>query len=469
MSRVNSIGFKLFLALTLIVVGAVLALTSLYWVGLGTGFREYVARMELSRLEPIESHLVARYEREGSWHFVKRPQDLLPERLQRPVDMPPPRPDDMNAPRLEADVLSLGRRVALFDEQGRLVMGRPEAEQQPRLSLMSRQGQVIGYLALAPASQAVTGSEGQFLAQQGRNLLWALVIAILLSACAAVVMASYFRKPITALAEAARQLAQGNLQARVAIIRNDELGLLAADFNQMAKKLENFEMARRQWVADTSHELRTPLTILRVQVEAMRDGIMPLSQKGLTQIESGIRDLDALVDDLYQLARSDVGNHDFHPSVIALPEFIDGLMAQFAEPMRKAELSLSAGSIPKVKVILDEHRLHQLFSNLLTNSLRYTHGGGHVKLEAEMVGDKVRITLDDSAPSVPNDSLDRLFERFYRVDASHNRRSGGAGLGLAICQSIVQAMGGSISAEHSALGGVRIIVCLPLSQGGGAE
>lgn len=482
MSRLRSIGVTLFLALLATALCVVVLLVVLFRVSLGAGFTEYVSRLELTRLDRFEQHLQARYRDEGSWQFVRHPQDLLPDgppprREDGPPprrgEGPPPRAGDDPArrgppgePRRGGDRLGLGPRVALFDAERRYIMGPPEAASRPMRAMLGPNGQVIGYLALAPVADSGDVLAKHFLESQTTNLLLSALFALLVSALVAFWLARNFRKPILALTEAARQLAAGRLATRVELARRDELGDLGRDFNAMAHKLQRFEQSRRQWVADTSHELRTPLTILRVHTDAMRDGIMPLDQKGLSRLDGAVADLDRLVADLYQLARADVGMHDYHPEPLKVGELLADLLERYREPMRKGGLQLSAAEPPALVVLGDLERLHQLFGNLLANSLRYTDAGGEVRMAARQVGREVEITIEDSAPGVPDIALGKLFERFYRVDASRSRQGGGSGLGLAICQAIVEAHAGSISAAHSPLGGVRIIVTLPLHLGG---
>lgn len=466
----------------LTVVGVVAVLVLLFRISLGEGFNDYVAKLELVRLDRVEPILLARYQQHGGWGFAHGPGDLLPAPpRERPPpeagfseDGRPPPPDDQRPPRDAEgaqrpprgpqDTLSIGPRLALFDAQGKLVAGPPEATPRPKRALRLN-GEVIGYLGLSPLKEPGGGLTQQFLEKQTRNLAAIALIAVVLSAIVALMLTRHFRAPIAALAQAARALAAGRLDTRVQLSRQDELGALAQDFNTMAGRLERFEQSRRQWVADTSHELRTPLTILRAHTEAMRDGVMPLDQRGLDRIDSAVGDLDRLVADLYQLARSDVGMHDFHRQPLPLADLFDDLRDAFAEPMRQGGLALEIIPPPHAMLDGDTERLHQLFGNLLNNALRYTDKGGRVRIAATVNGPLADITLDDSAPGVPDSALPHLFERFYRVDVSRSRKAGGSGLGLSICQAIANGHGGRIGASHSPLGGVRVVVTLPLAQG----
>lgn len=472
MSRLRSIATPLFATLMLTTLGAVVMLVVLFRLSLGAGFNDYLARLELTRLDPFETGLISRYRQYGNWTFVNSPRDLLPPGSVN--QRPPPRDDTApppfgNDPPLPRDNrrpphMAFAQRLALFNDHGDLVMGPPEARNRPQRPLIL-DGQVIGYLALASAPDPNDALGSRFFASQTRNLLLSALFAVLVSALAAVLLARHFRQPIAALAQAARRLAAGQLNARVTLERNDELGDLARDFNLMAQKLERFEQSRRQWVADTSHELRTPLTILRAHTDAMRDGVMPLDQRGLGRIDSAVADLDRLIDDLYQLARADVGSDSYMKAPMSVSALFDELGERFREPMRKAKLTLNL-ILPTQDLHIegDHSKLTQLFSNLLSNSMRYTDAGGEVRLSARANGPLAEIQLDDSAPGVPDAALSHLFERFFRVDASRSRQGGGSGLGLSICQAIVAGHDGQIRAQHSQLGGLSMLVVLPLAK-----
>jgi two-component system sensor histidine kinase BaeS len=475
----RSIATLLFAAVMLTVLSVVTAAALLFRLSLGQGFDDYVTRVELTRLTPLEDALAARYHAEGGWDFVHGPRDLLPappppqgppgDEQAGPVEQPgqPPRftSDGRPLPRRPMDLMDLGRRLALFDVDGHRLAGPPEAEQRPKREIHGRDnGPLIGYLALAPLRDSGDVLTSQFLATQTRNLALIALLAVLASATAAWYLARQLRRPIAALANGARKLAEGKLDTRVELQRQDELGALAKDFNLMAQRLERFEQSRRQWVADTSHELRTPLTVLRAHTQAMRDGVLPLNERSLEVLDGAVNELDKLVSDLYQLARADVGAHEFQLEPVLIDSCLDELAQRFQEPLRRAELTLAMSALPQVLINGDPARLQQLFGNLMVNAIRYTDRGGEIRLDASVQGQWLQITLDDTPPGVPDAALPRLFERFYRVDSSRSRASGGSGLGLAICLAIVDGHGGRIVAGHSPLGGLRVTITLPILQ-----
>ena len=235
--------------------------------------------------------------------------------------------------------------------------------------------------------------------------------------------------------------------------------------------LVSAERAHRQWVADTSHELRTPITILSTHLEAMRDGVLPIDASTVGVLSDTVNGMERLVSDMHQLASNDAG-HAYHVEAVDLAELVDEACGAFGASFRARRLTLTQdiATPPAVLVWADRQRLAQVLTNLLCNTMRYTDEGGQAKVALAMDADgRCRIRIEDSAPGVPDSALPRMFERFFRVDASRGRAGGGSGLGLAICRAIVQAHGGSVTASHSDLGGVCMEISLPLmADGGGA-
>ena len=227
--------------------------------------------------------------------------------------------------------------------------------------------------------------------------------------------------------------------------------------------LERTERSRREWVADVSHELRTPLATVRAEVEALQDGVRPLSPQAVDSLHLDIIRLGRLVDDLYDLSRSDLGALSYHkesldPSAVLRAD-LQALSSEFEKPRIAIELNADAG----VRVHGDADRLAQLFRNILTNSLRYTDADGRLKVDVVRDCDWVIVSFEDSSPGVPAADLPHLLERFHRVERSRNRGTGGAGLGLTICESIAAAHGGRIEVRHGLLGGLGVQVWLPVN------
>jgi len=219
---------------------------------------------------------------------------------------------------------------------------------------------------------------------------------------------------------------------------------------------------RREFMADVSHELRTPLGVLHGELEAIEDGVRTLDRDSVRSLQAEVATLNKLVSDLYDLSLADVGALTYRKADLDVAETLRLAAGAFRERLseRGIKLALVLPEAP-LMAFVDERRLVQLFNNLLENTCRYTDAGGMLRVSARLDGARVCIDFSDTAPGVADEQRAHLFERFYRTDASRNRQSGGAGLGLAICQRIVEAHDGRIEAKASPLGGLWIAIELP--------
>jgi two-component system sensor histidine kinase BaeS len=217
-------------------------------------------------------------------------------------------------------------------------------------------------------------------------------------------------------------------------------------------------------MADISHELRTPLALLRAEIEAMQDGIRASDEAQLNKLHHSVMQFSRLVDDLYDLALADAGALSYHKAPLNLAEVLIESAASAEHRISQKGLKLRLEIADRLPVFGDARRLRQVADNLLKNSRRYTDSGGEIRLSAWRAGRQVYFKIEDSAPGVAQETLARLFDRFYRAEESRSRAGGGAGLGLAICRNIVEAHQGSISAKVSPLGGLQIVVSLPMDK-----
>jgi two-component system sensor histidine kinase BaeS len=244
----------------------------------------------------------------------------------------------------------------------------------------------------------------------------------------------------------------------------DELGRLARGFNTLAATLGAAQKARQQWIADIAHELRTPLSILRGEIEALQDGVRPLTPAAVASLGSEAARLARLVEDLHTLSLSDLGALTYHKEPLDLAEVVTDVLDAQRRALQEKGLRVQLELDPAT-VLGDADRLSQVFANLLQNSLRYTDSPGTLRVALRKNATSIQVLWEDSAPGVPSGDLARLTERLFRVEGSRNRASGGSGLGLAIAHAIVQAHGGELAAHASALGGLRIELSFPAFHG----
>lgn len=415
---------------------------------------------EARLLDILRDTLASRYEQRGDWTFL--PDE--PAVRQRWLALAA-----MNPASRDRAWPTLGYRLALADARGHSLAGEAPSALLIALASIDRvrrpvivDDRTVGYLTLAKPHDADDALVIAFLIQQQRNLALLATIAAALGVLAAAIVAGGFRRPIHALVRGARRLGSGRYDTRVNVHRRDELGELAHTFNQLAARLQESEHSRRQWVVDTSHELRTPLAVLRAQVEGMQDGVRPLTRESLGVLSVQLGSLGRLVEDLHALAGADLGERNYDMRTLDLRELVLDVWNGFAERFRSAGLAATAtGFDVAVPAEGDGERVRQVLGNLLENAARYTERGGEVRLTGSVEGRVVRIVMDDSPPGVPAPLLERLGERFFRVDPSRSRAAGGAGLGLALSREIVAAHAGELAFAPSPLGGLRVTLTLP--------
>lgn len=355
------------------------------------------------------------------------------------------------------DRLGLGHRLALYDVQKNVIAGEHSPDMQLAPILVDKQP--VGYLGLRPAIDNSDVLSVNFFSTQQRYLLLIYASSLLLSLIASVVLAATFRKPIHQLLKAAQELSRGNYQYHVEVNSNDELGDLSQVINQLAYILDQHEQSRRQWVADTSHELKTPLSVLQAQIEAMQDGVRQATPEHLARMQHQVMSLKKLTQDLADLAQADAAQLSCYMSSVnpwnIVQHEVENFKAQFAAKNLRV-------SIRGDDIILetDPDRFRQIIVNLLSNSVRYTLDGGEIAIHTALTEEEWQLIIDDSPLGMSDEQLSRLGERFYRVDDSRTRSTGGTGLGLALSQKIAQILGGYLQFNHSPLGGLRCTVHL---------
>jgi two-component system sensor histidine kinase BaeS len=443
------------------------------------GFIHFVEARQQQRIELLSQRLAEEYREAHGWDRLRGNRQGWTALLrERPIVNPLPPPAGPAGPEQqgtlprqrsrhdfarEPSVHSRLSRMALLDDNKSLIVGQAGEARGLELHPIIVNAAIVGYLGVLPGPPAKELAEARFETQHAHSLAVIAAVMLLLSAALGFPLAYTLVRPLRRIAEASRQLALGHYTTRLPVTSSDEIGQLARDINDLARALQETEQSRRQWVADISHELRTPLSVLRGEVEALQDGMRPWSKAALGSLHGEIMQLSRLVDELYQLSLSDAGALTYHKTKIDPATLLEETLAALANEFRKKDIRVTLkndlGRIVYVRA--DGDRLTQLFRNLLTNSLKYTQPGGRVELTVGVAGERLLLDIQDTAPGVPDEALAHLFERFYRVDRSRSRATGGAGLGLAICRNIVEAHEGQIIARHSPLGGLWLRVELP--------
>ncbi|MEM7033885.1 MAG: ATP-binding protein [Chloroflexota bacterium] len=271
-------------------------------------------------------------------------------------------------------------------------------------------------------------------------------------------------RPIQDLTNATQAMAQGNLEQKVPIRSDDELGQLAKTFNQMSRDLAQATAARRQMTADIAHDLGTPLQVISGYVESMVDGTLEPTQERIGFISTEIEHLRRLINDLDLLSQTDSQSLNLQLQTIN-PATLLQQAAQSFTPLAIGEgIQLATDiSADLPSIYADQERLMQVMGNLLSNSLRYNANGQKIIIVGKQKDNKVLIEVKDNGSGISAEDLPHIFDRFYRADSSRTE-GGKMGLGLAISKALVEEMDGTIVAESLGIGsGTTIRILLPKS------
>lgn len=273
-------------------------------------------------------------------------------------------------------------------------------------------------------------------------------------------MARGMTSPLRSMERAATAMASGDLTERVQASSSDEVGRLAAAFNNMADELAAVDRQRRDLVANVSHELRTPISALRATLENVVDGVVAPDQALLRTMLAQTERLQRLVAQLLDLSRLESGGTPIHKVAFPAADLLDAVADEAA--LHSPGLTFDVLVDPDDLVADgDPERLHQVLGNLVENAARFSPDDAPVTLTAHRTEGRVVFEVVDRGPGIPEESLARVFERFYRTDEARSTDEGGSGLGLAIARWIVELHGGHIRAEGVEPTGCRMVVELP--------
>lgn len=492
----RSVFAKILLAQVVAVVLALFVMTAITRFSLDRGFINFLERQESAVLEYLAPELAALYTEQGGWAFLRdRPENW--RRVLRQAHQSRPDPSGsgsgelapqgpgLHEPGMHAtrappgdeqrhwlrpfDRLQLRDRLFVLDQDRRHLAGaRATNTRGLSLEAISAGGATVGWIGFVPMREGLPPEAQRFLRGQLRVLMVSLLIALGLAALLGYALARHLSQPVGRLDETVRKLARGQFEERARVASQDEIGRLAGNVNRLAETLERNRTARRRWMADIAHELRTPLAVLKGEVEALTDGVRQSDGRMLASLGEEIDHLTALVDDLQALALADAGALNLQQEDMDLGALAEQVCEAFRDRLAGRDIELELDLLHAVTVSADPQRLRQLLHNLLENCVRYVDPGGRVRVGLEFRAGRAtgganlaELVVEDSGPGVGDDQLERLFERFYRVEEGRSRAGGGSGLGLSICHSIAEAHGGRMWAARSSLGGLAVHLELP--------
>ena len=345
---------------------------------------------------------------------------------------------------------------------GRVLSGPLESERE--LPVIGPRGNV-GIMLInpnpLPGEPEVPESESN-LPSINRFLIWSGLLAGAVAVAFTFFLSRRILSPVESLSRAAKAMARGDFSRKVPVDSKDEVGELARTFNAMSEELAKTEQVRRSLVADVAHELRTPLTNIQVYVEAMRDGFMQADSAALDSIHEEVLILTRLIEDLQELALAESGHLTLHVQTCNMADLVLKAVTAIQPRADAKGIRIHVGGSEDVAVQADPDRIGQALRNLLVNAVNYTPPGGATKVEIVREKYEVAVNVEDTGPGIADEELAQVFDRFYRVDKSRSRATGGVGLGLTIAKRLVEAHGGSIFARSQVGQGSTFTMVLPL-------
>jgi signal transduction histidine kinase len=289
-----------------------------------------------------------------------------------------------------------------------------------------------------------------------------LIITFIIGSVLILVASRYLVRPLQAMTSATKKLAQGDFDIHVDVKKKDELGILADNFNMMARELSELEQMRKDFVSNVSHEIQSPLTSIRGYSEMLKDEAISTKERNafLAIIQQETERLSRLSENLLKLASLESNHHPFHPESYRLDEQLRRLIA-FLEPQwSKKQLKIDI-SLEKINIVADQDQLSQVWVNLLSNSIKFTSDHGSIQIQLTDDEQQIIVRITDTGIGISKEAKQHIFDRFYTEDLARNQLKSGNGLGLSIAKKIVELHDGEITVDSEIGKSTTFTVILP--------
>lgn len=465
----RSLVFRLVLALLGVsVIGVVLTVAFARWVA----YREF-DRLVVERAQnDFLTEVTAYYESQGSWQglteylhdtrpFASTFQHGFPNRYNNSTGN-----TFGNFPRPLYP-------YALVDAQGTVIVPAGPYQQGAKLTAgqiskgvpIQVNGVTVGEAVQVSLPPQLDPREQGYLQRTSISSIFAGLTAVIIALILSVFLARSLTRPLRELTAATRAMARGELGRQVPVHSQDELGELASSFNQMSSDLARSNELRRQMTADIAHDLRTPLSVLSGYLEALRDGVLEPSPERFDAMFGEARHLQRLIDDLRTLSLADAGELALAPTHVPPGLVLEQAVSSYGPHVAQQSVGLSLEVEPDLpKIEVDTDRMAQVFANLISNALRYTPAGGHIRLGARRQDGHVLLQVQDSGSGISPEDIPHIFDRFYRGEGARQGESGESGLGLAIAKSLIELNGGKIGVESAIGEGTTFTISFPVEK-----
>lgn len=293
-----------------------------------------------------------------------------------------------------------------------------------------------------------------------QSTIWTTIGTILLAVMISFYVAKKIASPLIEMRKIAEKITQGNLEIRMKLAGKDELSDLGQALNHLTEELQKQESLRQNLTSDIAHELRTPLATLKSHMEAFEDGIWEPTPERIRSCYEELERLIHLVGDLEQLTNVESPGFKLEKKEECLSDIVEQSVRTMETAFMAKDVALLNFATAKIPICVDRNRMMQILINLLSNALKFTPSGGKVTVDVKEEGDKVFIIVKDTGIGIPASERQKVFERFYRVDKSRSRKSGGSGIGLTIVKKLVEAHEGTVDIQSDREKGTSVIITL---------
>jgi len=437
----NSLRIKLLVSFFLVVAIAVGTIAYIASISATTQFDRYVSRDQAERYQRLALTFTNYYRYAGGWNQVSDLTDKVAEMY--------------------------NDRFVLTDPDGKVISDTASKLENKQLAsdwsnkniTLSLGDYVIGQIYIK--TQERSALQKTFLNSVNKSVITAAIIAGL----AGIILAAFFSrnivKPVRNLTEATRKMEEGYLDQQVNITTNDEIGTLGKAFNSLGERLKKQKELREGMVSDVAHELRNPLSNIQGYLEGLKEGLIEPDKEVFNSLHQQSLVLNRLINDLRAVNKAKAGQLKLEKKPIVLEDVVANALKSVEHKAGNQQITLNARLPESTLVEADPERVSQVIRNLLDNALLHTPEKGRVTVHVHSNRDKAVINVVDTGVGIPASDQPHIFDRFYRVDKSRSRHTGGTGLGLTIAKEIIEAHGGAVSMKSKEDVGSVFTVTLP--------
>lgn len=415
---------------------------------------DYVHKQQVTACEPFQDFFIQYYETHDGWEGISQLdiQKLMDESI----------PEEYS--HYELSLVGIDGGMLLTENKGQYGTGVDK----PTLKLGAPvvvAGETVAYLFSGSLTDILLPRLDMDIIKRNRiATTQALLIGLMVAFVMSLFMTRSLLRPIKVTIEATKRISQGEAGLRVPLEPYRDMADLGEAVNNMAADLEKKQRIQKFMLMDIAHDLRTPLSVQKATLEAFEDKVYPFNEEGLALLKTQNNQLIHLVEDLRLLTLSDAGIITVRKEPVELQSFIQEILSSFEGVFAKKRImSIFVQSNDNYLTEIDPHLLQRVFENLLQNAYQHSPEGGKIQVRILRMINRMKIIIADQGPGIPEDKLDTIFTRYYRVIPVGEGTPEGLGIGLTISKGIVEAHGGKLYAQNSAGSGAEFIVELPYS------